>query len=569
MIVLIFFAFVAGIVTILSPCILPVLPILLSGGLTGSKKRPFGIVTGFILSFSFFTLVLSSLVKLIGISADNLRFISIFVVGAFGLTLIIPKLQLYIEILFSKLSSNAKVTKSDGYLGGVLIGISLGLVWTPCVGPILASVITLAATSQVSLASVFITIAYSVGTAIPMIIITLSGRKLFSKVPFLLTNSGKVQQVFGFIMILTAIAIYFNFDRQFQTYILEKFPAYGTNLIKLEDNSVVKNKLDDLSDKKIGTIDSFLKNENPKAPEIIAGGEWINSKPLTIASLKGKVVLIDFWTYTCINCIRTIPYLNDWDEKYRDKGLVIIGVHTPEFEFEKTFSNVEKAIADFGIKYPNVQDNNYATWTAYNNRYWPAKYFIDKNGLVRDTHFGEGGYGESEMLIQRLLAETGEDVSGIEVNNEKYEVNTKTPETYLGYGRIKGFVSKDAIVRDFKTLYSNPDKIQLNTFSFAGYFTIYNEYALSDTGSLLTFSFQSKKVFLVMRPNENRVGYVRILLDGKEVDNTNAGKNVVDGVIKVDADKLYELLDLSDFSQHILQIEFLDANVEAFAFTFG
>jgi len=567
MFVLIIFSFIAGIVTILSPCILPVLPILLSGGLTGSKKRPFGIVTGFILSFSFFTLVLSSLVKLTCVSTDSLRFISIFIVGIFGLTLIVPKLQFYVELLFNKLSSKTKVKQSKGYWGGVLIGISLGLVWTPCVGPILASVIALAATSQVSFVSIFITLSYVIGTAIPMVIITLSGRRLFTKVPFLLTNSAKIQQFFGFIMILTAIAIFFNLDRQFQSYILEKFPAYGTNLTKIEDTAVVEKSLSDLSNN--GNL-NIQPDNYTKAPEIIAGGKWINSDPLTIASLKGKVVLVDFWTYTCINCIRTLPYLKDWDEKYRDKGLVIIGVHTPEFEFEKNYQNVAKAVKDFGLKYPIVQDNNYATWNAYNNRYWPAKYFIDRNGLIRDFHFGEGGYDESEKLIKKLLQETGEDVSNIKINNEQYSIKTKTPETYLGYNRIKGFVSAEGVVKNIKTLYSNPSKIRLNTFSFNGYVTIFPEYAVPEKGSLLTYSFQATKVYLVMKPkNENVVGQIKVFLDGKEVDISNAGEDVVSGFITIDKDRLYQLLDLSDYGQHILQIEFLDSNVQVFAFTFG
>jgi cytochrome c biogenesis protein CcdA len=244
MIFLIGFAFLAGIITILSPCILPILPIVLSGSIGSGKRKPQGIVTGFVLSFTFFTLFLALLVKTLGISADVLRSISIIIILIFGISLLLPQFQILMEKLFSRLSGRFAVKGvHDGFLGGVVIGLSLGLIWTPCVGPILASVITLAATSDVSLAAFFITLAYSLGTAIPMFAIMYGGRGLLQKVPWLLPNTNKIQKAFGVLMILTAFGIFFNIDRRFQTYILTTFPQYGTGLTQFEDNDFVKKRL--------------------------------------------------------------------------------------------------------------------------------------------------------------------------------------------------------------------------------------------------------------------------------------------------------------------------------------
>ncbi|PIR43095.1 hypothetical protein COV24_04670 [candidate division WWE3 bacterium CG10_big_fil_rev_8_21_14_0_10_32_10] len=570
MIFLSVFAFISGIVTILSPCILPVLPIILSGGLIGGKKRPLGIVAGFILSFTFFTLALSSIVKITGLSANLLRTLSIVIIFLFGLILLFPNFNKYMEQLFTKFSSLVpNKTNKTGFVGGFILGLSLGLIWTPCVGPIIATVITLAATSSLSTGTVLITFSYSLGTALPMLAIIYGGNKILNNNKWLLKNTSKIQQVFAIFIILTAVGIYFNFDRNFQTYILDKFPNYGTGLTSLEDNTFVKKQLATLKDQPTPTVPSKNTSDFPNAPELIYGGEWFNSKPLTMQGLKGKVVLVDFWTYTCINCIRTLPYIEKWHEKYANKGLVIIGVHTPEFEFEKDPKNLQKAINDFGLKYPIVQDNNYQTWKAYNNHYWPAKYFIDKNGKIRDTHFGEGDYDESEKLIQKLLQETGVDTSTDIISNIDYKVFSKTPETYLGYNRIANFGSIESIKKDTKFSYTSPAKLSNNTFSYSGKWLVKGDYAMPYKNSKLTFNFESKNVYLVMRPvSENTQGKVTVYLDGQLVDE-NAGKDVISGTITIDSDELYELINLKTPGQHILEIEFLDNNVELFAFTFG
>jgi len=504
MLILILFAFLAGIVTVLSPCILPVLPIVLSSSLSGGKRRPLGVVAGFIVSFTFFTLFLTSIVSLLKIPADSLRTFSIVVIFLFGASLLIPKFQSIFELLFARLSRfTPKSTGSEGFLGGFIIGLSIGLIWTPCVGPILASVISLAITGTVTGLAFFITLAYSLGTAIPMFAIVYGGRNLLNKVPWLLANTARIQKGFGVVMIFVALAIYFNFDRNFQTFILNRFPSYGTNLIKLEENELVEEELDklrggqDLNKNDMGKPSSNLLSDFGKAPEIVKGGESFNTGngDLSVAELKGKVVLIDFWTYTCINCIRTFPYLKTWNDKYKDKGLVIIGIHTPEFEFEKSSENVEKAITDFGIEYPVIQDNNYATWRAYNNRYWPAKYLIDKEGKIRFAHFGEGAYDETELVIQTLLTETGVEVDE-EIDNPESNGSVRTPEIYLGHARMDYFWSPGDIAKDSNKIYKFPTTLPIDSFAFEGEWNVHEEYSNPSAGSKIKLHFEGKEVNL-------------------------------------------------------------------------
>ncbi len=573
MILLMVFAFMAGLVTILSPCILPVLPVILASSVdTKGKRRPLGVIIGFILSFTFFTLFLSTIVRLIGIPAESLRYLSVFILTIFGLSLIVTKIKYLMEQLFNKLTNfTPKGQRKQGFTGGLIIGFSLGLLWTPCVGPILASVISLALTSTVNSQAVVITTAYSIGTAIPMFIIMQTGSTVLRKVPWLMNNSGKIQKVFGIVMITTAIGIFLNVDRQFQTFILNTFPKYGIGLTKFEDNATVKNELDKINqtpvdEKQIGLpMSDLTRSKGPLAPEIIPGAEWFNSEPLKLSSLKGKVVIIDFWTYTCINCQRTLPYLRQWWNKYKDKGLMIIGVHSPEFEFEKNEDNVRKAISDFNISYPVVQDNDFATWRAYNNRYWPAKYFIDKDGLIRYTHFGEGNYDESEKVIQELLKETGVENMPNNINNPQYQVYAKTPETYLGYGRIENFVSKEAILRDQISTYSIPKILSDNEFAYDGSWNVMEEYANPQKGAKLLINFEAKEVFLVMK-TLIPAATVKVFVDDKMQYFTQDNQN---GIVNVEADRLYKLISLPKSGKHILRLEFDNSNIQLFAFTFG
>ncbi len=578
MIILIAFAFLAGIVTILSPCILPVLPIVLSSSVdTSGKWRPFGVVLSFVLSFTFFTLFLSTIVRFSGIPVESLRFLSIIILIIFGLSLLIPQFQILVERLFGKLTSLAPQNQNrTGLWGGIIIGLSLGLLWTPCVGPILASVISLALTGSVTTQAFVITLSYALGTAIPMFIVMQTGNMALQKVPWLTRNTSSIQKAFGVLMIITAIGIFFNIDRTFQTFILNTFPNYGVGLTKLEDTTAVKQELQKINkepvDKNvIGKPTSDMLPKGPRAPELIPGGKWFNlsaeeaGSALTLADLKGKVVLVDFWTYSCINCIRTLPYLRQWHEKYTDKGLVIIGVHSPEFEFEKSADNVAQAIKDFKLEYPIVQDNDFATWRAYNNRYWPAKYFIDKDGLIRYTHFGEGAYDESEKVIQELLQEAGAASVSATINNPSYTIYAKTPETYLGYTRITGFASPEKITRDTVATYTKPAQLGTNQVAYQGNWIIMDEYANPQQGATLELNFESKEVYLVMR-TKDKPAKVTVHVDDKL---QYFGQDNKEGIVIIDADRLYQLITLPTPGRHILRLEFQDSNTELYAFTFG
>jgi cytochrome c biogenesis protein CcdA/thiol-disulfide isomerase/thioredoxin len=549
MAVLLLFAFIGGIVTILSPCILPILPIILSSSVEGNRKRPHGVVMGFVVSFTFFTVALSTLVKALGLSADSLRTLAVVVIFLFGLVMVVPALRTWWEFITGKFLGFGITTQKPGYGGGFLIGLSLGLVWAPCVGPIMASVITLAATGLVSGATVLTALAYSIGTAIPMVLLMYGGQRVIATLPAVKARSHAIQRFFGLLMIATAIMIAFGWDRRFQVFILETFPNYGTGLTALEDNRVVQNQLEKLKD---GNME-----EQHTAPELTGYTQWVNSEPLLISELtsQGKVVLIDFWTYSCVNCIRTLPYLQAWHEKYADKGLVIIGVHAPEFEFEKKLSNVQKAINDFGLTYPVVQDNDFTIWRAYDNHYWPAKYVIDKSGKIRYTSFGEGKYDQTERMIQQLL---GEEAKTDLVTMPVHQNQTRSPETYLGYWRMERMVSPQKVIENTKVEYWKPRHgLKLNEWSFEGEWMVGYQHAQPAVGSKLAYVFDAKEVNLVMRTNEPG-SRVRILLDGEEVK-----------VITIEADQLYPLVTLEQPGEHVLELQFLDPGIEVYAFTFG
>ena len=576
MILLFAFAFLAGIITVLSPCILPILPIVLTSSLGTSKKversRPYGVVMGFILGFTFFTLFLSTIVRILGIPADSLRLFSVFVIALFGVSLLVPKFQAMTEQLFAKMSAMIPSGQSrTGFTGGLIIGLSIGLLWTPCVGPILASVISLAITGTVTIQAVLITFSYSLGTAIPMFAIIRGGQSALKNVPWLLKNLSNIQKIFGILMILTAVAIFFNFDRTFQTFILNKFPNYGLGLTQIEDNKLVRDQLGQKQNTEVKPEDmgkpmfSLLNKKGITAPELISGGQWFNSDPLTLTQLKGKVVIIDFWTYSCINCQRTLPYLKDWYAKYHDKGLEIIGVHAPEFEFEKSPVNVSKAIKDFALKYPVMQDNNFATWRAYQNQYWPAKYFIDKEGFIRYTHFGEGEYDKSEQVIQELLKEAGAAELPTTIDNPTYTVSVGTPESYLGYKRIEYLANSTQLKPDERSTYSAPLFLGNNQMSFVGNWTVMSEYANPEKGAILNFKFDAKEVYLVMKPTNNNSS-IKVFIDDKV---QYPGEDVKNGIVTLEADRLYKLVKLPDRGIHTLRLEFQDNNAQLFAFTFG
>jgi len=584
MTILLIFSFLSGIVTVLSPCILPVLPIVLSSSAASGKQRPLGVITGLIISFSIFTLLIAQIVSLLGLSASTLRIVAVVVIGILGLSMLIPKLNEIVEKALSFLPRLAgdNQHEGNGFAPGFITGLSLGLVWAPCAGPILASVTALAATQSVTFGSAMVVIAYAIGSGIPLLAIAYGGRSLIQKVPFLNKNLGKVQRIFGVVMMLTAVAIALNVDVLVTAWLTDALPSgLSSALSEFETSEAVTEQIDQLANRD-GGADYFVSGEISKenlltgailpnlgpAPELTGVMNWINTDPLTLEVLRGKVVLVDFWTYSCINCVRTLPYLNDWHAKYADDGLVIIGVHTPEFEFEKEFKNVTEAIERFGIKYAVVQDNDFKTWRAFNNRYWPAKYFIDAEGNVRYTHFGEGKYDESELVIRQLLAETGVDADEkfSELSDAPYS-SEQTPETYVGYGRQVAFVSPEPLLNDQAGTYSLPVDIALHHFAVSGNWNFMEEYAEPlEAGSQMILHFFGKDVYLVM--DSAQPGRVRIDLLSQKVENLSPDitKN---GEIVIDEARLYHLVSFDEPMEGTLVINYLDPNIQVFAFTFG
>ena len=577
MIILFFFAFLSGLVTIFAPCIWPILPLVLSSS-TGGHKKPLGITLGIMLSFGLLTLFISYVVKIIPFDTNLLRVFAVIVIAGLGLALIIPKFSEILESYVSRFVGKIGVSSGSqrtGFFSGFITGLALGVVWTPCAGPILATIATLAATQSVNLATILTTIFYVVGVGVPLFIFATFGNKIFGKSRLLSKYTGRVQQIFGVVMLLTAFLIATGYDRVLETKLLNYFPSYSNALNALESNAGVKEQLNSL--KNSGSVslptseNSSLFNTNYPAPDFTGITKWLNTdRSISMADLKGKVVLVDFWTYTCINCIRTLPHVTSWYDKYKDKGFVVIGVHTPEFQFEHDSANVENAIKMYNIHYPVPQDNNYATWNNYNNEYWPAEYLIDANGIVRRTHFGEGEYDQTEMAIQELLKETGQKVSSKLDNMPDQTPKTAlSPETYLGSNRMQ-YYYPDGNTGSVSKSFTLSSSLSPNSFSLGGQWNITGETAITGQNAVLSYNFSADKVFLVLRPGSSKNSKVKVFLDGKTVDSSNAGADVKSGEVTIDSDRLYNLIDLKgNVGSHILELHFEDSGIEAFAFTFG
>ncbi len=430
MLILVIFAVLAGAGTALSPCVLPVLPAMLSAAGVGGRRRPLGVVLGLMVTFTVTIVGIASVVGGVGLGSDPLRDLAVGVLLVMGIALIVPELTDGVEARMSRLARFGPRTRGDGFASGLLVGAALGFVYTPCAGPILAAVISVSAASG---RTVVVAIAYAFGSGAVLLALALGGHKLFDRV----RRAGRgpaLQRVLGTIMVVTAIAIATELDVNFDQYVAQHIPEVNLTA-SLEKSHAVESRLGELTGHSAKFQASTATPSEPhdvsqaklladahglkdlgEAPEFTETQVWFNTpgnRPLSLTGLHGHVVLVDFWTYTCINCIRTLPYLKAWDAAYRHDGLTIVGVETPEFAFEHDAGNVANAIGQFGIRYPVVQDNNMGTWNAYGNEYWPADYLIDSSGHVRYAAFGEGDYDKTETAIRALLAETGAHVGGM------------------------------------------------------------------------------------------------------------------------------------------------------------
>lgn len=577
MILLLFFAFLAGLVTILTPCIWPLLPIILSSAsLSKGHQKPLGITLGIMVSFAFFTLIISYLVRLFHFDPNVLRLVAVVVIAFLGLTMLIPQLGKVMELVLSRMSGIFGQRKhGNGFGGGFITGLSLGIVWSPCAGPILAAIAALAATGKVTGDVILVTIAYVIGVGIPLFLFAYGGQQVVTRTRFLSQYTGRVQQIFGIIMLLTALAIYTNYDQYLQTQLLTAFPEFNATLNGFESSSGVTQALNALkgsSGQQLTQDSSLLNVTSPTpAPDFVGITTWLNTdKPVTLASLKGKVVLVDFWTYTCINCIRTLPHVTSWYDKYNKDGFVVVGIHTPEFQFEHDTNNVKNAIQMYNIHYPVGQDNNYDTWNNYNNQYWPAEYLIDAQGMIRRVEFGEGNYDKMEMAIQLLLKDAGKKVNAkIDTMQDQTPTTQISPETYLGSNRMQYYYPLGSLQNGQQTL-TLSDGLPQNSFSYGGSWTIADEFATAGSNATLNYNFVASNVYIILDPPAGQKGQVRVLVDGKPIDTAIAGEDVHDGIVTVATDRLYHIVNLHGKTEnHTLKLEFLTPGVQAFTFTFG
>ncbi len=584
MALLILFGFVAGAGTALSPCVLPVLPIALSAGATGGRRRPLGIVVGLAVSFTFATVALVYVISALGLPDDLLRKLAIAVLLAFGITLMVPPLAARVEAWLSRLASRAGVVDrgGDGFWSGTAVGASLGLVYAPCAGPILAGVITVSASQTFTAGRLAVALSYGIGSAVVLYFLMLGGRRLVAP---LARRGNALQVAMGAVMVVVALAMFGDYDVKFQNRIASDLPGFLVNPTEgIEGSASARTALVDVRGESPHGVTAAAartprREEGAEghsglpvlgtAPEFVGNQQWFNTpggRPLTLRSLRGRVVLVDFWTYSCINCLRTLPYLTAWDRTYRKDGLTIVGVHTPEFPFEKDAGNVADAIERNGIEYPVAQDNDLATWSAYGTQYWPSEYFIDASGRVRYAHFGEGEYDEKEKVIRELLAEAGHEVgrrrsgaSGIAAS-----LGVTTPETYLGAERAERFVNPTLSPGSHD--FGDPPAPPRDNFAYRGRWRIALQSAIAQGGSL-QLEFGARRVYLVLG-SPGRTRQVRVLLDGKPIADDLAGSDVHAGVVDVTDQRLYSLVDLPRVGHHLLELQ-PEAGVTGYAFTFG
>src|SRR4051794_28948238 len=541
-------AFVAGLVTAFTPCILPVLPIVLAGGTT---RRPLAIAAGLVTTFTLFTLAGAWIFSSLGLSARWQTRVGVAVLLLLALTLAVPRVGTWLERPF------AFMTRRSGrdLGGGFLLGASLGLVFTPCAGPVFAAVSVNAGTHRVGFSTVVVALAYACGFAVPMVLIALGGRGIATR---LRANAQPVRYVAAAAIAVAAVVIWEGWATGLQT----KVPGYADAIQKaVENNGAAKKRLARLAGRgdttKLERASQTAKLQDfGRAPDFAGISTWLNtSRPLSLPRLRGRVVLIDFWTYSCVNCLRTLPHLEAWDRAYRKDGLTIVGVHTPEFAFEHGRSNVRRAAKDLGVRYPIAVDNAYGTWNAYGNQYWPAEYLIDRNGHVRSFKPGEGNYDGTEREIRSLLAAGGRKPAGELMSMRDTEPRQLvTPESYLGFERLQRYAGPVRIRNGTPAEYRFPATLAQDDLAYAGSWRIEGQRAVALRDARLRLHFHAKDVYLVLGGK----GSIGVLVNGRPVKTVR-----VSGIAR-----LYTLLASRQVRDALLELRF-SPGVSGYAFTFG
>ena len=590
MVLLLCFALIAGAGTAITPCVLPVLPALLSASATGGRRRPLGIVIGLAITFTIAIVLLAQLVQGVGLNSGAARALAIIVLIAFGAVLMVPGLAQRVQAPLSRLGRFGPRTRGDGFWSGLGVGGALGFVCAPCAGPILAAVTAVSASSGPTLRVVLVALAYSVGLAAVMLLYGLGGRAVLTHVKRV-ARGHVVERTLGAVLLVTGVAMVFNLDVRFEELLarpssLPSFltdPAHG-----LEASNAIKGELSALrppakladKPKRGAAADGAptLPIYGP-APNFTATQDWFNTpggRAFSIRRLRGKVVLVDFWTYTCINCIRTLPYVEGLYKQYHRYGLEVIGVETPEFTFEQNAGNVRQAIGQDGITYPVVQDNRYGTWDAYGNQVWPAEYFIDARGQVRHIQLGEGNYAEDETAVRELLTAAGAGRLPLRMTAQamRPSVALASTETYLDPAREAADQEDFAEPLQAGTYsYTAPKSVSVNEWALNGTWTVGQQSITPTTTRLgaatISGGVQARDVYLVMTSTGSRPRRGRVLLDGKPIPAADRGSDVhPGGYFTVNAERLYNLVKLRRDAGFTITVQ-LPKGIAAYDFTFG
>jgi cytochrome c biogenesis protein CcdA/thiol-disulfide isomerase/thioredoxin len=603
---LLLFALIAGAGTAITPCVLPVLPALLSASAIGGRRRPIGIVLGLAVTFTISIVALGSLVKGVGLGSTAARTLAVIVLIGFGIVMLVPALAQRVQAPLSRLARFGPKTRGDGFWTGLGVGAALGFVCAPCAGPILAAVIFVGQSGP-TVRVVLVAVAYSAGLSAVLLLYGFGGRKLLARIKRS-ARGHVVERALALVLIVTGVAIAFNLDVRFEDFLakssnglptfltdptsaLENSHAGQKSLLALRPESRFLKKQQE-SDKKVATSRAGASVATaaslPKlgaAPNFTNTEDWFNTpgdRPLSITKLRGKVVIVDFWTYTCINCIRTLPFLKGLYAHYHRYGLEIVGVETPEFTFEQEASNVRAAIKSDAISYPVVQDNRYGTWDAYQNEYWPADYFIDAQGEVRHTQFGEGKYEEDETIVRELLTAAGAHKLPARMTARAItpSADLGTPETYLDPSRDSGFVEPLA---SGTNNYVAPKTLPLNQWALKGSWNVGSQSitpgaAASDVSasgsasshvSSISGGVQARDVYLVMTSSDGRPRQGRILINGAPPTAAERGSDVrAGGYFTVVGERLYNLVKLKQDGQFTITVQ-ISKGIDAYDFTFG
>jgi cytochrome c biogenesis protein CcdA/thiol-disulfide isomerase/thioredoxin len=620
---LIVLAYLGGALTILSPCILPVLPFVFARADQPFVRSGLPLLAGMALTFALVATLAAVGGGWVTQANQYGRWLAIALLAVFGLTLLLPRFADHLMRPFvsagNRLSNFAQADGQQVRAGSsFLLGIATGLLWAPCAGPILGLVLTGAALRGASVGTTLLLAAYAAGAATSLAVALLIGGRVFTAMKRSLGAGEWIRRGIGAAMLLGVVAISLGLDTGVLARVstvatggleqklvdrLSPGPAQAKPAVADDSGAMMRanapalaaadGKTDAIASDASGSMmmraahaasgDAAPLPVEGVLPSLDGAVQWLNSPPLTTQALRGKVVLIDFWTYSCINCLRSLPYVKAWAQKYKDQGLVVIGVHAPEFAFERNIDNVKKATHDLGVDYPVAIDNNYAIWRALNNQYWPAHYFVDAQGQIRYHHFGEGDYAESEKVIQQLLAEAGHtnatkvalgiagtSAQGVQAAADNADL--QSPETYVGYQRAENFASPGGAAQDKVHTYTAPSQPAVNEWGLAGAWNVGAEQAsLAAANGRIVYRFHARDLHLVLGPGtDGKPVRFRVSVDGAAPGAAHGADTTADGSGTVTEQRLYQLVrQTGGVADHTFSIEFLDPGVQAYAFTFG